>query len=81
MRADNPQISFADLEFVNQGMEMDPVLKQISAYVAQHPEWIEAVDHQLPAWSEEISDGKTWANGRASVAVLDSDAHQELGLP
>src|SRR5437016_13172393 len=67
MRADNPQISFADLEFVNKGMEMDPVLKQISAYVAQHPEWIEAVDHQL---QRGLKKSRTGRRGLTAAQVL-----------
>src|SRR5438093_924154 len=67
MRADNPQISFADLEFMNQGMEMDPVLKQISAYVAQHPEWIEAVDHQL---QRGLKKSRTGRRGLTAAQVL-----------
>src|SRR5206468_9711209 len=67
MRADNPQISFADLEFVNQGIEMDPVLKQISAYVAQHPEWIEAVDHQL---QRGLKKSRTGRRGLTAAQVL-----------
>jgi len=47
MRADNPQISFADLELLRQGVQMDPDLKQISAYADQHPELIEAVEPEL----------------------------------
>ena len=47
MRADNLQLTFADLELMRQGIEMDPVLKQISAYVDQHPELIDAVNQQL----------------------------------
>ena len=67
MRADNPQISFADLEFVNQGIEMDPVLKQISAYVAQHPEWIEVVDHQL---QRGLKKSRTGRRGLTAAQVL-----------
>ena len=67
MRADNPQVSFADLELMNQGIEMDPVLRQISGYIDQHPDWIEAVDHQL---QHGLKKSRTGRRGLTAAQVL-----------
>src|ERR1700674_4479645 len=67
MRADNSQISFADLELMNQEIEMDPVLKQIAAYVDQHPEWIEAVAQQL---QRGLKKSRTGRRGLTASQVL-----------
>ena len=45
MRDEILQPSFADLELMRQGIEMDPVLAQVSAYVDQHAELIQAVEN------------------------------------
>src|SRR5207302_10809858 len=47
MRATHPQATFADLEFSRQGIQLDPVLKQISDFIDQHAELVEAVRLQL----------------------------------
>ena len=47
MRDDIHQVSFSDLELMHQGVEMDPVLKQVSRYVEQHPELVQAIEQQL----------------------------------
>jgi IS5 family transposase len=47
MRRCDPQVTFADLEFVRQGIQLDPVLGQISDFLASHPEPVEWVDADL----------------------------------
>src|SRR5438093_5835890 len=47
MRNTNPQISFADLEFMSQGIQLDPVLNQIVAFVQQNHAMVELVREQL----------------------------------
>ena len=47
MRDANPQITFADLEFLTQGIQMDPVLQQILEFVQQNHVLVEAVRQQL----------------------------------
>jgi IS5 family transposase len=47
MRRCDPQVTFADLEFVRQGIQLDPVLGQISDFLASHPELVEWVDADL----------------------------------
>ena len=37
-RAQDPQFSFADLEFIHQGVQMEPVLQTISDFITEHAE-------------------------------------------
>jgi transposase, IS5 family len=46
-RATNPQISFADLEFIRQGIDMDPIFKKIDEFLDDHPELIDLVRQDL----------------------------------
>ena len=36
-RVADPQVSFADLEFFTQGIDLDPILKRICEILDQHP--------------------------------------------
>lgn len=47
MRDPIPQISFADIELQCQGVEMEPSLQQISAYLDRHPQLSQTVEQQL----------------------------------
>ncbi|PYS54538.1 MAG: ISNCY family transposase [Acidobacteria bacterium] len=67
MRDDIRQISFSDLELMRQGVEMDPALKQVSAYVDQHPELVQAVEQQL---QQGLKDSKTGRRGLTGAQVL-----------
>jgi hypothetical protein len=67
MRDDNPQISFADLELMRQGVEMDPVLKQVSAYVEQHPELVQAVEQHL---QQGLKKPKTGRRGLTAAQLV-----------
>jgi IS5 family transposase len=67
MRADNPQLTFADLELMRQDIQMDPVLKQISVYVDQHPELIDAVHQQL---NNGVKKSRTGRPGLTAAQVL-----------
>ena len=46
-RTGEPQISFADLEFMQQGILLDPILQTISDFLNQHAEMIEQVRADL----------------------------------
>jgi IS5 family transposase len=46
-RAADPQLSFADLEFINQGIQLDPMLRAISDFVDQHAAVVERVRRDL----------------------------------
>jgi IS5 family transposase len=69
MRATDPQISFADLEFMSQGIQLDPVLEQISAYIDQHEELVETVRKQL---DQGLKKPQTGRNGITAGQVLRS---------
>ena len=58
MRADYVQITFADLELMRQGIEMDPLLKHISAYIDQHPQLIDAVNQRLKDGAKKSRTGR-----------------------
>lgn len=47
MRRIDPQPSFADLEFQQQGIQLDPILRQISDFLDAHGELINAVHDDL----------------------------------
>ena len=42
-RATDPQITFADLEFLRQGIDLDPVLEKISSVLDAQPKMVELV--------------------------------------
>src|SRR5881397_2500858 len=67
MRDDILQVSFADLELMRQGVHMNPVLKQVSAYVDQHPELVQAVEQQL---QQGLKKSKTGRRGLTAAQVL-----------
>ena len=67
MRADNVQITFADLELMRQGIEMDPLLKHISAYIDQHPQLIDAVNQRL---KDGVKKSRTGRPGLTAAQVL-----------
>ena len=67
MRDEVLQVSFADLELMSQGIEMDPVLAQVSAYVDQHPELVQAVDQRL---REGMKKSRTGRRGLTAAQVL-----------
>ena len=46
-RIQNPQITFADLEFIRQGIDMDPILKKVDEFLDDHPELEELVRKDL----------------------------------
>ncbi len=46
-RLAEPQISFADLEFLTQGIDLDPILKGISHFLDHHPKIVKLVGKDL----------------------------------
>jgi len=69
MRVDDPQISFADVEFLRQGVQLDPLLEKISDFIAQHPELIEAVRCDL---ERDLKNPETGRGGLTPNQVLRS---------
>jgi IS5 family transposase len=46
-RTADPQVSFADLEFLAQGIDLDPIFKRISEFLADHPNIVKLVGKDL----------------------------------
>src|SRR5438094_2678894 len=46
-RVHDPQVSFADLEFLRQGIDLDPVLEKISSFLDTQPKIVEMVRQDL----------------------------------
>ena len=68
-RASNPQISFADLEFVNQGVKLEPMLQAISGFIDEHAELVEMVRRDLVRGLKRPGTGR---NGLTAQEVLRS---------
>lgn len=69
MRADNPQISFADFEFLRQGVELDPVLAGIADFIDEHSALVEAVQQDMERGLKKPTTGR---NGITASQVLRS---------
>jgi IS5 family transposase len=58
-RAIDPQISFADLEFISQGVQLDPILQAISDFIDQHGEIVEKVRCDLQRGLQRPDTGRS----------------------
>jgi hypothetical protein len=47
MRAAHAQVSFADLEFIRQGVELEPTLKAVATFLDQHGAIVDRVRRDL----------------------------------
>jgi len=74
-RALDPQISFADLEFLNQNVQLDPVLQSISNFIDSHRELIEVVRRDLERGLKNPATGRS---GLSAPQVLRSLALQRV---
>ena len=68
-RAANPQISFADLELLQQGLVLEPLLQAISDFIADHEEMIETIRRDLRRGLKRPDTGR---NGLTAQQVLRS---------
>jgi transposase, IS5 family len=68
-RVAHPQFSFADLEFLTQGIDLDPILKRISDFLNDHPKIIKRVRKDLD-WGLKKPD--TGRSGITAPQVLRS---------
>ena len=68
-RAANPQISFADLELLQQGLVLEPLLQAISDFLADHEEMIETIRRDLRRGLKRPDTGR---NGLTAQQVLRS---------
>jgi IS5 family transposase len=69
MRAENSQITFADLEFLQQGVRLDPLLEKISDFLDDHDELVEMVRRDL---ERGLKDPETGRPGLTPGQVLRS---------
>src|SRR5712691_10767376 len=59
MRMTDPQISFADLEFIKQGVRLEPTLKAIADFLDQHGAIVQRVRHDLVRGLKKPTTGRT----------------------
>jgi IS5 family transposase len=69
MRVTDPQITFADMEFIRQGVQLDPLLRRISGFIDEHDELAEAVQCDLVRGLKKPETGR---NGLTQNQVLRS---------
>jgi len=70
MRAADPQISFADLEFLSQGIHLDPVLEQILEFVTRNAALVETVRQQLDEGLKEPQTGRRGLTAEQTILSL-----------
>jgi transposase, IS5 family len=58
-RIADPQIHFADMEFLTQGIDLDPILKRISEFLDDQPEMVELVRQDLQWGLKKPDTGRT----------------------
>ena len=58
MRTTAPQFSFADLEFLTQGVKLEPALKAIADFLAQHGDMVQLVQRDLQLGLKKPSTGR-----------------------
>jgi len=68
-RSVNPQISFADLEFLDQGVRLEPMLQAISDFIGKHGHLIDKVRRDL---ERGLKNPKTGRSGLTAQQVLRS---------
>src|ERR1700693_2984463 len=74
-RATDPQISFADLEFLNQNVRLDPLLQGISNFIDRHAELIDWVRRDLLRGLKNPATGRS---GLSAPQVLRSLSLQRV---
>ena len=58
-RATDPQVSFADLEFIKQGVQLEPALKAIADFLDQHGAIVQRVRRDLVRGLKKPATGRT----------------------
>jgi|SRR5207245_1186471 len=74
-RAQDPQFSLADLEFIHQGVQMEPVLKTISDFITEQAALVERVRQDLERGLKNPATGRS---GLTAPQVLRSLALQRV---
>ena len=68
-RATDPQVSFADLAFIEQGVQLEPTLKAIAAFLDTHASLVDGVRRDLAQGLKKPTTGR---NGVTAPQVLRS---------
>ncbi|HSE86699.1 MAG TPA: ISNCY family transposase [Candidatus Binatia bacterium] len=58
-RSADPQINFADIEFLTQGIDLDPILKKMSDFLDEQPKIVERVRQDLQWGLKKPATGRT----------------------
>jgi IS5 family transposase len=58
-RIADPQINFADIEFLTQGIDLDPILKRMSDFLDTQPKIVERVRQDLQGGLKKPNTGRT----------------------
>ena len=58
-RIADPQINFADIEFLTQGIDLDPILKRMSDFLDDQPKIVERVRQDLQGGLKKPNTGRT----------------------
>ncbi len=74
-RSANAQTSFADLEFLDQGVRLEPILQAISEFIDQHGHLVDMVRRDL---DRGLKNPETGRNGLTAQQVLRSLALQRV---
>jgi len=78
-RATDRQISFADLEFIHQHIELEPTLQAIADFIDTHAAIVEHVRRDLERGLKQPTTGRKGLTAQRPP-VGDPDAREELGL-
>jgi transposase, IS5 family len=70
MRDADPQMTFADLEFMSQGVRLDPVLEQILEFVQRNHVLVEAVRKQLDHGLKQPRTGRPGLSAEQTILSL-----------
>jgi IS5 family transposase len=69
-RTRNPQWSFADLEFLSQNIQLEPVLQAISDFIDQHAELVEKVRRDLATGLKKPHTGRHGLTAQQTLRSL-----------
>ena len=80
MRDADAQITFSDLEFMSQGIQLDPVLEHILRFVVQNAALVEAVRTQLHHGLKKPQTGRSGLTAEQAILSLILMRIKNLGL-
>lgn len=69
-RTPDPQLSFADLEFLSQNVKLEPLLQAISNFIDQHAELVEKVRRDLATGLKKPHTGRSGLTAQQTLRSL-----------